>query len=135
MLWIGAGLVLMVLELALPGAFLLWLGLAAIGTGLLDRAMELDFASLVVAFGALSAVSIGVGLALRRRPRPGVVNAPGSGLIGREATSLSFAGREGRVRLGDSDWSARLAAGSVLGAGRLVVVGVEGTVLLVRPIE
>ena len=135
MMWIGAGLVLMVLERALPGAFLLWLGLAAIGTGLLDRALGLDFASLVMAFAILSAISIALGLALRRRRRPSTINAPGSGLIGREATSLSFTGREGRVRLGDSDWSARLAPGTALNAGRLVVVAVDGTVLVVRPIE
>jgi len=49
--------------------------------------------------------------------------------------ALRFHGREGRVRVGDSDWSARLAPGAPapeVGA-RLLVEDVEGTVLIVRP--
>ena len=137
LLWMAAGLVMMALELLAPGAFLLWLGIAAVGTGLSSRALALGFSAEVVVFAVLAAVSIGVGLVLRQRVKPSAVNTPGSGLIGRPATALSFRGIEGRVRLGDSDWPARLASGGVSPApmAALTVVAVDGMVLLVRPVE
>ena len=133
--WIAAGLVLMASELLLPGAFLLWLGLAGVGTGLVGRVVSLGFAWEVVVFAALTTLSIGGALLLRRRTRPSGVNAPGSGLIGRSVTSLGFDGLEGRVRLGDSDWPARLASGELPAHRALTVVGVDGMVLLVRAAE
>ena len=114
---------------------MLWLGIAAVGTGLIGRQVVLGFGQEVIVFAVLSAVSIGIGLLLRRRARPNLVNAPGSGLVGRQATALSFQGSEGRVRLGDSDWPARLASGAVTPQpmATLQVVAVDGMVLLVRP--
>jgi membrane protein implicated in regulation of membrane protease activity len=58
-------------------------------------------------------------------------------LVGRPATALSFTGAEGRVRLGDSDWPARLVHGAHTPAPMtaLEVVAVDGLVLLVRPSE
>ena len=41
--WIILGLVLMGLELVAPGAFLVWLGLAAVLTGLIDWAFGLSW--------------------------------------------------------------------------------------------
>lgn len=137
--WLAAGLLLMVMELALPGAFLLWLGLAGIGTGLLSRLIILGFDGQVVAFAVFTALSIGLALTLRRQVRQTSVNTPGSGLVGREVTSLFFEGTEGRVRLGDSDWPARLVGGSsVPGVSvlptKLKVVAVDGMVLIVQPV-
>ncbi len=134
-IWLGAGLALMVAEAVLPGAFLVWLGIAALGTGVLELALGLGFELQVVAFAALASVAVGCGLALRHKVRPSEVNAPGSGLVGRAAMTLGFVGREGRVRLGDSDWAARLVpdAPEVRPGAMLRVVGLDGTVLVVRP--
>ena len=133
-IWLGVGLMLMVAEAVLPGAFLVWLGLAALGTGALVLWLALEFGMQVVAFAALACLTVGCGLALRRQRRPSGLNEPGSGLIGRPATTLGFVGREGRVRLGDSDWAARLANDAEVLPGVLLrVIGLDGTVLLVRP--
>jgi membrane protein implicated in regulation of membrane protease activity len=135
LVWLLAGLVLMVLEVLLPGAYLIWLGIAAVGTGLVLELVALDFAWQVALFAALASGAIGAGLSMRGRRKPTEVNAPGSGLVGRTALALAFEGREGRVRLGDSDWPARLAEGQPPPAehARLRVVGVDGMVLLVKP--
>jgi membrane protein implicated in regulation of membrane protease activity len=135
--WLAAGLVLMVLEAVAPGAFLVWLGLAGMGTGLMVFVFAFGFSTQVASFAVLAALCIGLGLALRRKRRVTGVNAPGSGLVGRTALALAFQGREGRVRLGDSDWPARLADGMTAPeAGiRLMVIGVDGMVLIVRPAE
>jgi membrane protein implicated in regulation of membrane protease activity len=137
LIWMLAGLVMVVAEILLPGAFLLWLGIAAIGTGLLGRYVALSFATEVVAFAVLAPLSIAVAMTLRRRRQPASVNTPGSGLVGRTATALIFEGVEGRVRLGDSDWPARLAPGSLPPAphSHLRVVAVDGLVLVVQPTE
>jgi membrane protein implicated in regulation of membrane protease activity len=81
-------------------------------------------------------VSIAIGLRLRHRP-PRRLNTPESGLVGRGARVLEFSGRDGRVRVGDSDWPARLADGvnGVVAGQPLRVAGVDGMVLLVRPEE
>src|SRR5271166_4228950 len=109
-IWMVAGLVLLMLEIHTPGAFMMWLGLAACGTGLVVLASGIGFELQVVTVGVLAAISLAIGLRFLHR-------------------------REGRVRVGDSDWAARVppdvpepASGS-----RLRVEGVDGTVLIVRP--
>jgi inner membrane protein len=132
-IWLLAGLALLMLEVHTPGAFMMWLGLAACGTGLVLLASGIGFELQVVTFGVLAAISLGVGLRFRHRPIR--MNTQQSGLAGRSATALMFQGREGRVRLGDSDWAARVPADvaePTVGA-RLRVEGVDGTVLIVRP--
>jgi hypothetical protein len=133
--WLMAGLVLMVMEVLAPGAFLIWLGLAAVGTGLVVAVGDVSFAVQVVCFTVLAALTIGLGLSLRRQRRVTGINAPGSGLVGRSALALHFSGREGRVRVGDSDWPARLAEGAEIppDLARLRVIDVDGMVLVVRP--
>ena len=89
LIWILAGLLLLVAELVLPGVFLLWIGLAAIGTGAVLLLATPGFAAAVLVFLALLggghlARRSGAGRA-GRRP---TVNTPGSGLIGRTGTLL-----------------------------------------------
>jgi inner membrane protein len=132
-IWIAVGLGLLILEMLLPGVFMMWLGLAACGTGLLTLAFQFGFETQVVSFGILAAIALTAGLRLRR-PRQ-VLHTEREGLIGRPATALVFLGRDGRVRLGDSDWAARVppdVAPPDPGA-RLRVTQLEGTVLIVRP--
>jgi membrane protein implicated in regulation of membrane protease activity len=133
--WIAAGLVLLVCEIIAPGVFLMWLGLAGIGTGLALLAAPLSFGMQSALFSALALLAIGVALWLRRGAKRAPVNTLDAGLVGRRAHALAFEGREGRVRLGDSDWPARLAGGPAPAPGEaLDVTGVDGTTLLVRGI-
>jgi membrane protein implicated in regulation of membrane protease activity len=129
-LWLAAGLVMMLLEMAVPGVFLLWLGLAAVGTGIVVHLLGAVFWVDVLVFAALAAAGVAVGLKLRGPKRAATLNTPASGLVGREAVALEFHGRSGRVRVGDSDWNARLANGADAQAP-LRVVGVDGTTLIV----
>jgi len=133
-IWILAGLLLMLLEMAVSGVFLLWLGMAAVGTGIVVQLMGAVFWLDVVVFAVLAAGSITLALRLRGPKREAVVNTAGSGVVGREAVALEFHGRSGRVRVGDSDWNARLAEGEDVPAlhDQLRVVDVEGTTLVVR---
>ena len=132
-IWLLAGLLLLIAEMLVPGVFLMWIGLACIGTGLAALSVTLGFDSQVVVFVVLAVVTLTIGLKLRRKPPK--MTTESAGLTGRSAVALRFHGREGRVRVGDSDWAARLASGVPApdAGARLRVEAVEGTVLIVRP--
>jgi inner membrane protein len=132
-IWLAAGLVLLAIEIHAPGAFMMWLGLAACGTGVVVLATGIGFELQVVTCGVLAAISLAIGLRFRHRPVR--LNTQQAGLAGRTATALSFTGREGRVRVGDSDWAARVPPDvpAPASGARLRVEGVDGTVLIVRP--
>jgi membrane protein implicated in regulation of membrane protease activity len=136
MLWLGAGVLLLVAEVLAPGAFLMWLGLAALGTGMVVLLMDPGFAVQVGVFGVLAISSVALGVRLRQmRPKQNL-NTHDAGLVGRPARALTFEGRQGRVRVGDSDWPARVPADVAPPApgAALMVAGVDGMVLVVRPI-
>ena len=134
MIWLAAGVTLLAAEMPVPGLYLMWLGLAALGTGAVTLAAGLPLRAEVAVFAALAALSVAAGWRLRR-PAVALVNTPQSGLVGRRAVALGFQGGEGRVRVGDSDWPARLATAAPAASpgAELRVVGVEGTVLVVAP--
>lgn len=136
LIWILAGLAMLGAEMLLPGAYLLWIGLAAIGTGLMLLVAAPGFGVAVAVFLVLLAAGIATSFSLKRRRGPAMrVNAPEAGLAGRQAVVTAIEPPGLRVRLGDSDWSARMPRGVALPeAGALVrVEAVDGTVLVVRP--
>ncbi len=136
LIWILAGLLLLGAEIFIPGVFLLWIGIAAVGTGLMLFAVVPPFWVAVVTFIALLAAGIAIALRLKRaeHPRPRV-NMPNSGLVGRHGVLIEPGTTGPRVRVGDSDWAARLprdVAESASGT-RVRVEGIDGTTLVVRP--
>jgi len=138
LIWILGGLLLLLAELALPGVFLLWVGFAAIGAGLVTLAIAPGLETAAAVF--LGLLGLGIWLALRLQRRPAAVgsasiNQPGSGLIGRSGTLLPLEAGGLRVRIGDSDWPARLPRDLRVPDAeiRVKVEGLDGTTLLVRP--
>lgn len=139
LIWLLAGLLLLVAELALPGVFLLWVGIAAIGTGLLLLTTIPSFEMAAALFLVLLAGGIWLSLRLRRGGRPyPQLNTPGSGLVGRSGVLLPLGEAAGpglRVRIGDSEWQARLPHDLKVPetATRVRIEAVDGTTLIVRP--
>jgi len=136
LIWILLGLALLGAELFAPGVFLMWIGLAAVGTGILLLTSDAGFAAATVTFLLLLGLGIAAALHLRRRGGPAHrVNMPEAGLAGRHAVVMAADGPGLRVRLGDSDWSARVPRGVALPepGTQVRVEAVDGTVLVVRP--
>jgi membrane protein implicated in regulation of membrane protease activity len=132
-IWVVLGLLAMAAELLLPGAFLVWIGAAALGTGLVLLAFDPGFIATALVFMVLLAVGIGASLRLfRPRAAPATLNTPSSGLVGRTGHLLEAQGLEGRARIGDSDWPVRLTTAAEPGA-RVEVIAVQGMTLRVRP--
>ena len=129
--WLLAGLLLAAQELLVPGFFLLWIGLAAGGVGVLTATTGLNWHWQLAGFAALAVALVALAALRRRRPLD-TVNAPNAGLVGLTCYALGFQSGEGRVRLRDGTWQARLAeGGTAVPDEPLRVTGLDGTTLLV----
>lgn len=132
--WLILAVVLFALETVIPGAHLLWFGLAAIGTGLLGLLTGMPWQWQLVTFAILSVAAM---LLARRYVVTGAksdipgLNQPGTQYIGRIVNvEEAIRGGRGKVRVGDSLW---IAEGPEQPAGtRVRIKGVNGTVLLVE---
>lgn len=130
--WIVSGLLACGAEMLVPGVFLLPVGVAAVVAGV---AIVLG-AGVSAAWGvfvAAMAVFVLIAARLRRgRPMADRTNGPQAGLVGATCVADAFSGDEGRVRLGDGAWPARMLDRTEPASGaRLRVVAVEGTTLVV----
>ncbi len=139
MWWILAALLLL-MEIMAPGVFFIWISCAAAAVGglvLLVPMLSPEAQGLV--FAVLAVVFTVVGRHYFRRDededRPAdTLNAGGRRLIGRTVlVTQAIEAGEGRVRVGDTEWSAR-GPDAPVGA-RLRVVGADGNVLEVAPDE
>lgn len=135
--WVIAGLVMLGLELVLPGGFLLWMGVAGIVTGFVTMAYPLAWPVQWVMFGAMSLVFILAWLRFSRGREKAsdspYLNRRADRFIGHEAVlDFPIEAGSGRLALGDTIWR---ISGPDLPAGRRVrVVAHEGAVLKVEPI-
>jgi membrane protein implicated in regulation of membrane protease activity len=132
--WIILGLVLIGVEMLAPGIFFLWLGLAAIVTGLLDAVLDLSWqtASLIFALLAVAAVLLGRFVTRSNAPEPQAaqLNQRGQALVGRVFTlEAPIKDGEGRIRVDDSSW--RVTGADRFAGAKVRVVRVEGTTLVV----
>ena len=133
--WLSLGLVLGVAEMVAPGFFLMWLGLAALIVGILDYFLPITVAYQVAMFATLSVVTVFAGKKfLHDNPietEDADLNNRGARLTGEIVTvAEAIVNGHGRVKVGDSVWSAR-GVDAELGS-RVKVVGADGAVLLVE---
>lgn len=134
--WFVIGGLLLLAEIAAPGAFLVWLGIAALVTGGLAYVVSLPWQAEVVAFAVLAVASVMIGRKVAPAPgkasdRP-FLNRRAEGFVGRVFTlDAPILGGVGRVRIDDTIWRIE---GPDLPAGRDVrVVAADGPVLKVAP--
>jgi inner membrane protein len=139
--WWIVGLVLLVLELLVPGVFLIWIGAAAIVLGALSLALwDAAFWGWhvqLLLFAVLSVLFAVIGRRIyngkRVRSDEPMLNRRGESLIGRTATlSEPILEGRGRIRLDDTMWS---VMGPDLPEGsRVRVVAASGRDLTVEPV-
>jgi membrane protein implicated in regulation of membrane protease activity len=131
--WLCAGIILMGLEMLLPGAFLLWIGLAAISISFLTYLLNLSFAWQAILFAMSSGVMISIGRKLWKNFSSSTsphLNRRMEALIGKTFVLDSpIVNGHGRLKIGDSAWSIQ---GSDLPAGTHVrVTAAAGNTLIV----
>jgi membrane protein implicated in regulation of membrane protease activity len=133
--WLVFAALLGIAEVLMPGVFLIWIAIAAALTGLVALVLPIGLPFQLLLFAALSVVAVWGG----RRwyvdnpvdSTDPLLNDRTARLIGQTVIVVEpITGGEGRVKVGDSVWTAR---GDDAEAGaRVRVVGAEGTVLQVE---
>lgn len=136
-LWLIGGVVLLIAELIAPGYFLIFVGAAAIVTGLLAMAAGLPVAVQLAAFAVLAFLStrtVGRRFYASRydfNPDPFLNNKVGR-LLGKVVVVVQpVDAHSGRVRVGDGEWSARGGPAAV--GDRVRIVDIDGNCLKVEP--
>jgi membrane protein implicated in regulation of membrane protease activity len=136
-IWLTGGLLLCAAEALAPGLFLLWIGLAAMATGLLVMLVPLAFAWVLMSFGGFAIVLVLIGRAVygsrgAKSDHP-FLNNRAEALVGQE-----FVLREpisegaGHIRVADSIW--RVEGPDLRAGSRVKVTGVaKGVLLRVEP--
>jgi membrane protein implicated in regulation of membrane protease activity len=136
--WILA-LVLIIVEVLVPGTFFLWMGAAALVLGVLAWLMPaMSWELQLMLFAVLSLVSI-VGWRAWQRRHPEVTDQPtlnrrGEQYIGRVfELETAIENGYGKVRVGDSLW--RVRGDDAPAGGRVRVIATDGVILVVEPAD
>ena len=134
-LWMIGGVLLLIAEIIAPGVFLVWIGIAAIVTGIFAQLFGVGLAGQLGLFALYAVISVLVGRRIYavkgiEHSGPGL-NNPAGRLIGKRVVVVSPVDEDsGRVRLGDSEWSAR--GGPAEPGDKVRITGVEGNCLIVE---
>ena len=136
--WAIIGLVLLIAEMVAPGFFLIFIGAAAIATGLFTLLFDLGLAPQLVLFVIYTAVAVLIGKRWYAQPDTGEqdhsLNDPTRRIIGRVATVVeTIDAHGGRVRLGDGEWSARGGPAAV--GDKVTITAVDGNCLTVEAVR
>lgn len=136
-LWLIGGVVLLIAELIAPGFFLVFIGAAAMATGFAALLLPLNLPLELAIFAVLAflAARIGGRRAYSMRydysPDP-FLNDRAKRLLGTVVIATQpIDANGGRVRVGDSEWSAR--GGPAAAGERVRVVDIDGNCLKVEP--
>lgn len=135
--WLIIAVVLGVLELLIPGVFLIWLSAAAAITGLVALILGPPVAYQFIIFAGLALVTTWAGrrwyLAHPVHSSDPLLNDRGARLVGEIVTvSTAIAGGEGRVRIGDGEWPARGVDAEV--GTRMRIVEIKQGCAIVEPL-
>lgn len=141
--WLAVGLILLSLEMMLGTFDLLWVSIAA-GLTSAFTAIAPDgiagWQGQLVFFAIASTALFIMGRTIFRRMRENVEEHPTlnkrmAGTLGQRAVvAEDFSGGVGRVKLGDTVWSAQSIDGANLASGAAVIVeSTEGNTLKVKP--
>lgn len=136
--WLGLAGLFLIGELVTNTTYLLWPAAAALLVGLLTMMFPgLGWPWQFVIFAVASMIFLWAGDRwVRPRLKAGSdsgLNTRATYLVGQRVTVVSTSGATGRVRAGDTEWSAESIDGSALEVGQSVTVSeLRGTTLIVQ---
>lgn len=136
--WWAVGLILLGLEILVPGVFLMWFGLAALAVGSFALVVPTSWTFQILMFAALSVVAVIVGrLVVKMGPEEELdngLNDRGARYVGRVySLNEPIDNGEGRLNIDDTIWR---VSGPDLSAGKRVrVVSADASRLTVEAVE
>ena len=133
--WLIGGVILLIAEIVAPGFFLIFIGAAAIATGVFVLLLDLGLAPALALFALYTVIAVAVGRKVyANKPVNSTdpfLNDRSARLIGRTVTVVEAVDEHGgRVRVGDSEWTAR--GGPAEPGARVRITGVDGNCLNVE---
>jgi inner membrane protein len=135
--WIIIGLLLVGLELVVPGTFMIWLGLAAIATGIIAGIFDISWQAGMIVYAVLALAAVALGRWVTRKPdrrkaQPEPeLNRSDRALIGQSLRlETAIVDGIGRVRVNDSSW--RVTGPDMPAGERVRVIGMNGATLEVE---
>jgi membrane protein implicated in regulation of membrane protease activity len=133
--WMIVGVALLALEIAAPGAFFLWFGLAAIAVGVLSLFVAVPWQAQLLIFVVLATLVVLIGRRYFSRAGDDQVstglNQRGQRLVGTIVVlSEPIVDGKGRVRIDDTTW--RVIGPNMPSGTRVRVVHADGALLTVR---
>ncbi|WP_319412916.1 NfeD family protein [uncultured Cohaesibacter sp.] len=137
--WVVVGLVLLVLEILVPGTMFLWFGVAALIVGALSFVIDFSWQNEFILFAILSLISVIAGRYILSKTAKGSTDKP---LLNERVQALvgniyqldePIVNGQGRVKVRDSYW--RIKGPDCPQGSRVKVVGGEGTMLDVELVD
>jgi membrane protein implicated in regulation of membrane protease activity len=134
--WVIVGAILLALELAVPGAFMMWLGMAAVLVGVISFLVDWSWQAQLVAFAIFTAASVPLWRRFARKVDPQLespfLNRRTEALIGRAFTlEKPIVDGVGAVRIDDTIW--RVNGPDAAAGSRVRVIRADGANLTVEP--
>jgi membrane protein implicated in regulation of membrane protease activity len=128
-LWLIGGVILLIAEVIAPGFFLIFIGAAAMATGLLALLLGFGVVPQLAVFAIVAYLAVHFGGRRFYASRydysaDPLLNDPTARLLGKIDSN------GGRVRVGDSEWSARGGPAAV--GDRVRIVDIDGNCLKVE---
>jgi inner membrane protein len=135
-LWMIGGILLLIAEVIAPGFFLVFIGVAALATGAFTLLFDMPLAFQLILFTIYALVAVMIGRKVYANQAVDstdpLLNDRAARLLGKSVTVIEAVDEHsGRVRVGDSEWSARGGPGRP--GERVRITGVDGNCLLVEP--
>ena len=134
-IWFVVAAIFLLIELTLPGVFMLWLGLAAILIGVISLATELSWQTQLIAFAVLSIACIPAWRYFARKVERPVdrpfLNRRADSYVGRVFTlEKPIVDGVGTIRIEDTVW--RVSGPSLPAGSRVKVSRADGAELAVE---
>lgn len=134
-LWMIGGVLMLIAEVIAPGFFLVFIGGAAIATGVFALLFGLGLPSQLALFALYSLLALLIGRKVyANMPTASsnpMLNDRAAQLIGKQVTAIAaIDDHSGRVQVGDGQWSAR--GGPAAKGEHVRVTGVDGNCLIVE---
>lgn len=137
--WIIGGLVMLAIELVVSGGVFIWLGGAAIVTGLITLVLAIGWPLQWALFGFIAILGIFIWLRYWRPRQHAETDSPflnqrAARFVGHETVlNEPIANGDGRINLEDSVW--RVVGPDLPAGARVRVSGYEGAVLTVEEVQ
>ncbi|MCC2113186.1 MAG: NfeD family protein [Hyphomicrobiales bacterium] len=134
--WWILGLILLALEIAVPGFVLIWFGIAALIVGAVALMVDWPWQAELALFAVISLIAVVLGRRYFLRPEKEAgdlsLNERARRHIGRQLVlDTPIEQGNGRVRIGDTMW--RITGPDMPSGTKIEVTGAEGSVLVVAP--